>query len=168
MKFDKLEKLCLTFLGAVGLLVFGYAVTNDKRIELKEFEIKKSLPPEYFLAEAKESEASIRIKELDNARQLEEMKKSERLTLDERDRKDAAFEKRLEFEQNAPAGYWALRAEEERSKAQLQIAKEESNARVKTAQENRKAAETTAYEQRKLQQSIINQQTKVLDTISNR
>ena len=168
MKLDKFEKACVTLLGVIGILVFGYAITNDKRVELKEFELKKTFPPEYWIAEAKSSEASVKIKELDNELQLKEIEKSERLTLDKRNREDEALVKRLEFEKTAPAGYWALRAEEERSKAQLEIAKEESNAKVKAAQENRKAAETTAYEQRKLQQSIVNQQNKIIDTFNNR
>lgn len=167
MNFDKFEKACLTLLGIAGILVLGYAITNDKRIELKELEIKKTLPTEYFLAEAKESEASSKAKELDHALRMAEIDKSERLTIDKRNREDAARIQRMEFEKTAPAGYWALRAEEERSKAEIEIAKHESNAMVKTAQENRKAAETTAHEQRKIQQSIADQQNKLIDKLSD-
>lgn len=129
MKLNNIEKVCLTLLGLAGILVFGYAITNDKRIELKELELKKDFPSEYWIAEGKHHDASVKIKELDNIKALEISKRNKELELDRRDREAIEKDKVREFEKN--------------------------DAQIKAAEENRKTVENSMYEQRRMQENLI-------------
>ena len=109
-----MDKESFVALAGLGLLIAGvaYVATDESRTELKKTKIEKGYPPEYWVAKAEEARAKISIRKA-------EIESQERLATDRREREDVARRELLEFEKNAPDGYWEHKKTETRERTKL-------------------------------------------------
>lgn len=157
--FTALKWICGTVLGVAGVCVIGYVATDENRKELRQAEIEKEYPSEYWLARAAEENRMSKVDRL-------KIESDERLELDRRDREAVENDKQRAYELNAPEGYWLAKMEKEKSDALVQAAKIEAETKLKIARETNDTRETVARENRWAQESSDRTQRKIAEASS--
>lgn len=157
--FTALKWICGTVLGVAGVCVIGYVATDDNRKELRQAEIEKEYPPEYWTAKAAEQNYFLEADRL-------KIESRERLEIDGRERDMVEKDKQRAYELNAPEGYWLAKMEKEKSDALVQAAKIEAETKLKIARETNDTRETVARENRWAQESSDRTQRKIAEASS--
>lgn len=121
---DFKDTVAIVGLGIFAILGFAYVGTFNAKEKTKQIELETSYPPEYWIAKQAEIDHDIRKHEID-------ISSKERLAMDKRNREDNARRERIEFEQNAPSGYWEAKqvAEQEKTRRELNRQQVEMNKR---------------------------------------
>lgn len=149
--------------GIVVTLIYGISTYHNTKIRIAEEQSKiriaeeqSKLPKEYWIAQKAESEASVQKHAMD-------VEFKERMELDSRRRHDAQIKAQMEFEKNAPDGYWLakVKAEEESTiRKELQLHHDQMKRQMKmdeeVAKQNAQALQNSARSMERAIRSLSN------------